>query len=279
MNDIHPTAVIAPGVKIGNNVRIGAYTVIQDDCVLEDDCWIDANVKIGRWTSIGRRSRIYFGALVGDDPQDHRFREGTRASTRIGNDVTIREYVTIHRSPFENGVTSIGDGTLLMAFVHVGHDARIGNRVTAANHTAFSGHVVVGDGAVLSGYVLIHQFCRIGEIAMVGGRTIIRQDIPPYCMLAENEHICGPNVVGLRRNGFNSEQRGIIRHIIKEYFFRRLNAANALEKIEREYAASPEAMNFVRFIRGTERGIMPGDPALIALSGNHLHDHDEEDNS
>ena len=276
MNEIHPTAVIDPSVKIGDNVRIGPYTVIQGDCVIGDNAWIDANVKIGRWTTIGAGTRIYFGALVGDDPQDHRFKEGTRAYTKIGSDATIREYVTIHRSPFPEGETVVGDGTLLMAFVHVGHDARIGSRVTAANHTSFSGHVVVGDGAVLSGFVLIHQFCRIGEIAMVGGRTIIRQDIPPYCMLAENEHICGPNVVGLRRNGFDAEQRGIIRHIIKDYFFRRLNAANALEKIEQEYAASPEARHFVDFIRRTERGIMPGDPALIAIGGSHLQDHDEE---
>ena len=276
MNEIHPTAVIDPSVKLGKNVRIGPYTVIQGDCTIGDDVWIDANVKIGRWTAIGAGSRIYFGALVGDDPQDHRFKEGTRAYTRIGSGTTIREYVTIHRSPFPEGETVVGDGTLLMAFVHVGHDARFGNRVTAANHTSFSGHVIVGDGAVLSGFVLIHQFCRIGEIAMVGGRTIIRQDIPPYCMLAENEHICGPNVVGLRRNGFDSDTRAVIRHIIKDYFFRRLNAANALEKIEQEYADSPEARHFVDFIRRTERGIMPGDPALIAIGGSHLQDHDEE---
>ena len=278
MNEIHPTAVIDPSVKLGKNVRIGPYTVIQGDCTIGDDVWIDANVKIGRWTTVGEGSRIYFGALVGDDPQDHRFKEGTRAYTRIGCDTTIREYVTIHRSPFPEGETTVGDGTLLMAFVHVGHDARIGNRVTAANHTSFSGHVVVGDGAVLSGFVLIHQFCRIGEIAMVGGRTIIRQDIPPYCMLAENEHICGPNVVGLRRNGFDPEQRAVIRRIIKDYFFRRLNAANALEKIGQEYPDSPEARCFVDFIRRTERGIMPGDPALIALGGSHLQDHEEEMN-
>ena len=276
MNDIHPTAVIAPGVKLGDRVRIGPYAIIQEDCEIGDDCWIVAHVKIGRWTTVGARTRIYFGALVGDDPQDHRFKEGTRAYTRIGADATIREYVTIHRSPFPEGETTVGDGTLLMAFVHVGHDARIGNRVTAANHTSFSGHVVVGDGAVLSGFVLIHQVCRIGEIAMVGGRTIIRQDIPPYCMLAENEHICGPNVVGLRRNGFTPEQRSVIRRIIKDYFFRRLNAANALERIGEQYPDSPEARNFVEFIRRTERGIMPGDPALIALGGSHLQDHEEE---
>ena len=271
--EIHPTAVIAPGVKIGQSVRIGAHTIIEPDCEIGDDCMIDANVKIGRWTTIGARSRIYFGAVVGDDPQDHRFREGTVAFTRIGSDVTLREYVTIHRSPFAGGETIVGDGTLLMAFVHLGHDVRIGKRVTAANHTALSGHVVVGDGAVLSGYVLVHQFCRIGSLTMVGGRTIIRQDIPPFCMLAENECICGPNVVGLRRAGFDSARRLLIRRAIKSYFFRGLNSANALEVIDGFTGESADLKLFTDFIRHTDRGIMPGDPKLIAL----VHHHEEED--
>ncbi len=276
MTTIHPTAVIAPGVRIGRDVTIGPYTIIDSDCEIGDDCWIDGNVKIGRWTTIGPRSRVYFGALVGDDPQDHRFRPGVRAATRIGADVTLREYVTIHRSPFEDGVTSVGDGTLLMAFVHVGHDARIGNRVTAANHTAFSGHVIVEDGAVLSGYVLIHQFCRIGAIAMVGGRTIIRQDIPPFCMLAENECICGCNVIGLRRNGFDSARRLAVKHAVKTYFFRGLNGSNALEQMVQDAPGNADVAHLVDFIRHTERGIMPGDPELAAL-GNHMADETEED--
>ena len=262
---VHPTAVVAPGVKLGKNVHIGPYTVIEPDCVIGDDCWIDAHVKIGRWTTIGARSRIYFGALVGDDPQDHRFVPDTFAPTTIGCDTTLREYVTIHRSPFEGRPTSVGDGTLLMAFVHVGHDARIGNRVTAANQTAFSGHVIVEDGAVISGYVLVHQFCRIGSLAMIGARTIIRQDIPPFCMLAENECICGPNVVGLRRAGFDNARRFAIRKAVKTYFFKGLNGANALEEIAAENPENPDIEHFIRFIRSTDRGIMPGDPALKAL--------------
>ena len=208
---IHPTAVIAPSARIGRDVHIGPYSVIGEDTVIGDDCWIDAHVKISDQTTLGPRCRVYFGALIGEEPQDHRFRPGTRASTVIGAETTLREYVTIHRSPFEGGTTSVGDRTLLMAFVHVGHDARIGSRVTVANQTAISGHVVIEDGAVLSGYILIHQFCRIGALAMVGGRTIVRQDIPPFCMLAENECICGPNTIGLRRAGYESAQRMAIR--------------------------------------------------------------------
>lgn len=278
MEGIHPTAVIGKNVKLGRNVRIGAYTIISDDCELGDDCWIDANVKIGRWTTIGAGTRIYFGALVGDDPQDHRFKEGTKAFTRIGSNVTLREYVTIHRSPFEGGVTSIGDGTLLMAFVHVGHDAQIGRNVTAANHTSFSGHVIVEDGAVLSGYILVHQFCRIGAIAMVGARVIIRQDIPPYCMLAENERVVGPNVIGLRRSGFDSERRLIVRKAIKSFFFRGLNTTSALEEISREFPDSADVAHFVEFIRSTGRGIMPGDEDIARLAKHNINDDDPEVN-
>ena len=272
---IHPTAVIAPNVQIGKDVHIGAYTVIEPDCIIGDNCWIDAHVKIGRWTTIGAGTRIYFGALVGDDPQDHRFKAGTYAPTVIGSNTTIREYVTIHRSPFEGRKTSVGDHTLLMAFVHVGHDACIGNHVTAANQTAFSGHVIVGDGAVVSGYVLVHQFCRIGALAMIGARTIIRQDIPPYCMLAENECVCGPNVVGLRRAGFDNSRRFAIRQAVKTFFFKGLNSSNAIDEILAAHPDNPDITLFTDFIRSTERGIMPGDPKLKALGTNDVSGDEE----
>ncbi len=263
--DIHPTAVIAPSSHIGNGVHIGPYSFIGEETVIGDDCWIDAHVKIADRTTLGSRCRVYFGALIGEEPQDHRFRPGTKANTVIGSDTTLREYVTIHRSPFEGGTTIVGNGTLLMAFVHIGHDARIGNNVTVANQTAVSGHVIIEDNAVLSGYILIHQFCRIGALAMVGARTIVRQDIPPYCMLAENGCICGPNTVGLRRGGYNSDQRLALRKAIKTFFFHGLNVANALTVIENMPEKLPELEHFVKFIRATERGIMPGDPELIGL--------------
>lgn len=269
---IHPTAIIDPGARLGQNVSVGPYSVIESDCEIGDDVWIDSHVKVARYTSIGSGCRIYKGVLVGEEPQDHRFKEGTVAHTVIGANTTLREYVTIHRSPFEGGTTSVGEGALLMAFCHVGHDARIGIHVTAANHTAFSGHVIVEERAVLSGYVLIHQFCRIGKLAMIGGRTIIRQDVPPFCLLAENETVCGPNVVGLRRAGYDSDRRLAIKNAIRSYFFRGLNGRNALELIDSANPGNPDVGEFVNFIRASERGIMPGDPALIALGTHALEE-------
>ena len=108
---IHPTAIVSPKAEIGNNVEIGPYTVIEDDVKIGDDCYIDAHVKIGQYTTIGPRCRIYFGVYIGE-PQDHRFTPGTVAWTTVGADTTIREYVTIHRSPFAERYTRIGSGTL-----------------------------------------------------------------------------------------------------------------------------------------------------------------------
>ncbi len=266
MPEIHPTAVVDPKAELGRNVSIGPYSVVEGDCVIGDDCVIDAHVKIARHTTVGAGSRIYFGAVIGDDPQDHRFVPGVRAFTRIGENVTLREYVTIHRSPFADAVTSVGDGTLLMAFVHVGHDARIGRRVTVANNSVFAGHVIVEDGAVVSAYVLVHQFCRIGAYCMIGGRTLVRQDVPPFCMLGEDNTVCGPNVVGLRRAGFDDARRLNIRKIIKRFFFRGLNAAQALDEIAGEFPGDADAEAFCSFVNNSKRGIMPGNPALARIA-------------
>ena len=259
---IHPTAVVSPNAEIGKNVEIGPYAIIDDDVRIGDDCFIDAHVKIGQYTTIGPRCRIYFGAFVGAEPQDHRF----QSYTEIGSDTVIREYVTIHRPPFEFLKTTIGNHVLLMAFVHLGHDVIIGDRVTIANNTALSGHVQVGPGAVISGFVLVHQFCRIGALAMIGPTARIGQDIPPFCMLRETNFITGPNTIGLRRAGMSNEQRLAIRKAIRTFFFEGLNAKNALEQIEREEKLLPEVRMFVNFIKESHRGIMPGNPKFVGIS-------------
>ncbi len=256
---IHPTAVVSPKAEIGNNVEIGPYSVIESDVKIGDNTFIDAHVKIARFTTIGPRCRIYYGALVGEEPQDHRFYKGLVSSTEIGSDTVIREYVTIHRPPFESFKTVIGNHVLLMGFVHVAHDVIIGDRVTIANHTALTGHVQVGSGAVLSGYVKIHQFCRIGALAMIGAGCLIGQDVPPFCMLRETNFITGPNTIGLRRAGMGNDQRMAIKHAIKTFFFHGLNAKNAIETLEKE-GLTPETQMFVSFIKASNRGIMPGNP-------------------
>ena len=263
---IHPTAVVSPKAEIGKNVEIGPYAVIEDDVKIGDDCHIDAHVKICQYTTVGARCRIYFGALVGAEPQDHRFYKGLCSYCEIGSDTVIREYVTIHRPPFEFLKTVVGNHVLLMAFVHVAHDVIIADHVTIANHTAITGHVQIGEGAVLSGYSKIHQFCRIGSLCMIGAGCMISQDVPPFCMLRETNVVTGPNTIGLRRAGFSNEKRLAVRRAIKTFFFEGLNTKNALDQIERSGELEPEIRHFVNFIKESKRGIMPGNPKYAGLS-------------
>ena len=155
---IHPTAIVSPDAQIGKNVEIGPYAVIEDNVKIGDNCYIDAHVKICRYTTIGSDCCIYMNALVGAEPQDHRFYRGLVSYCEIGHHTVIREFVTIHRPPFEQLKTIVGNYVLLMAFVHVAHDVVIGDHATIANHTQLSGHVQVGDGAVMSGFVMVHQY-------------------------------------------------------------------------------------------------------------------------
>lgn len=251
---IHSTAVVYEGAKIGENVEIGPYCIVEDNVTIGDNCYLDGHVKISRYTTIGDNCRIYFGALVGEEPQDHRFYKGIISYTEIGNNTVIREYVNIHRPPFEGVKTVIGSHCLLMAFVHIAHDVVIGDRVTIANHTALSGHVEVEDGAVVSGYILVHQFCRIGALSMVGPSSKIRQDVPPYCLMGEESKIYGPNTVGLRRAGISQKGRTAIKKAIKTFYFSGLNTSNAIEEI-RKGEITPEIEHFIDFVKSSKRGV------------------------
>ena len=257
---IHATAIIHPEAIIGQNVEIGPYSVIEQDVTIGDNCYIDAHVKISRYTTMGDRCRIYYGALVGEEPQDHRFYAGIVSYTEIGSDTVVREYVTIHRPPFEEQKTIVGNHCLLMGFVHIAHDVVLADHVTIANNTILAGHIQVEEGAVISGHVMIHQFCKIGKLAMVGPGLKIIQDIPPFCLVGDNGYVFGPNVVGLRRAGLTGIQRKSIRSAIKTFFFKEMNSNNACEVIEK-MEKTQEVDHFVDFIKASTRGILPGRPS------------------
>jgi len=266
MTNIHPTAVVSPQAQLGRDVTIGPYSIVEDNVILGDNCYLDAHVKVARYTTIGADCRIYYGALVGEEPQDHRFRPGLVSYTVIGDHTVIREYVTIHRPPFEGLKTVVGNYVLLMAFAHVAHDVVIDDRVTVANQTALSGHVHLAFGSIISGYVLMHQFCRVGRLAMVGAGNMLVQDVPPFCLLEKNGYICGPNTVGLRRAGLTVEQRNAIRRAVKLFFFNGLNTTNAIEKILEE-PPTPEVREFCDFITASKRGVVSGNPHSMMRHG------------
>ena len=102
-SQIHPTAVVAPGVVIGNNVTLEPYAVIQSpQVILEDNVTIKSHAYIDGNTTIGAGTTVYPGAIIGTKTQDLKFR-GEKTFVKIGKNCDIRECVTINASCQENG--------------------------------------------------------------------------------------------------------------------------------------------------------------------------------
>ena len=93
-----------------------------------------------------------------------------------------------------------------MAYVHMAHDVVIHDCAILANGVTFAGHVIVEDYANVGGLSAIHQFVRIGKHAMVGSRSVIKQNVLPFSITA-SEHVAqvyGANRVGLQRRGLSA---------------------------------------------------------------------------
>lgn len=215
---IHPTAIISPEAKIGQNVSIGAFSIIDATVTIGDHCTIDPHVWITGKTVIGEHNFIGYGSQIGGLPQDTSFDPSTDSGTIIGNHNTIREHVTIHRSTAAGKNTSVGDKNFLMINTHLAHDVQIGNHNTIANNCMLAGHIHMGSFCFLGGGAGFHQFIKIGDYAIVQGNASISKDIPPYCMAHAYNQLAGLNVIGLRRAGFDATTRAEIKQAYKLLF-------------------------------------------------------------
>ena len=200
---IDPTAVVHPKAKVHATARIGPYAVVDADVTLGPECELGPHVYITGATVIGARNRFHAGCVIGDAPQDLKYK-GEPSGVRIGDGNVFREHVTVHRSVNAREATVIGNGCLLMASCHVGHNTALGNHVILANGALLAGYVIVGDRAFLSGNCMVHQFTRVGELAMMQGGAGISKDLPPFTIARGDNRSGGLNVVGLRRAGVSS---------------------------------------------------------------------------
>ncbi|MCF6279793.1 MAG: acyl-ACP--UDP-N-acetylglucosamine O-acyltransferase [Flavobacteriaceae bacterium] len=253
-----PLAYIHPQAKIARNVVVEPFTTIHHNVKIGSGTWIGSNVTIMEGARIGKNCRIFPGAVISAIPQDLKF-EGEDSLTIIGNDVTIRECVTINRGTNASGKTIIGDNCLLMATSHIAHDCAIGESSIIVNGVALAGHVIIGKHSIIGGLSAIHQFIQIGDYAMVSGGSLVRKDVPPYAKAAKEPlSYVGINSIGLRRKGFSTEKIREIQNIFRVLYQKNYNTSQALGILEAEFEATTERDNIIQFIRNSQRGIMKG---------------------
>lgn len=215
---IHPTAVIHPEAELHPTVRVGAYAVIGPKVKVGPETIISHHVVLEGHTEIGARNHLFPGAAIGLEPQDIKY-DGSPSLVKIGDDNQIREYVTIHRATGAGEATLLGNGNMLMAYVHVGHNCVIEDQVIISNTVALAGHVHIESKARLSGVLGVHQFVHIGRYAMVGGMSRIDRDVPPYMLVEGNpSRVRALNLVGLKRAGLMEMEEGRIYQSLKKAF-------------------------------------------------------------
>jgi UDP-N-acetylglucosamine acyltransferase len=252
---IHSSAFIHPSSKLAQGITIGPFTTIGPDVQIGEGTIIGPNVLIEAGTIIGKNCEIFHGASLGGKPQIINFKN-VPAKVEIGDGTVIREYVTIHRSGSENGVTRVGEGCLLMAYSHLGHDCEIGDQVVIVNSTSLAGHVIVEDKVFISALVGVHQFVRIGRYAMVAGLAGVNQDVMPFSTVEGNRaRLLGANAIGLKRANFKPDVRAAIKKALKFIAQPELNTKQAIEKIEAEIEVFDEINYLIKFIRNSSRGV------------------------
>lgn len=253
-----PLAYVHPGAKIAKNVVIEPFTTIHNNVVIGEGTWIGSNVTIMEGARIGKNCNIFPGAVISAIPQDLKFQDED-TTAEIGDNVTIREYVTVNRGTVDRGKTVIGNNCLIMAYSHIAHDCIVGNNCIFSNSSTLAGHCTVGDYVILAGMTAVHQFCMIGNHAFVTGGSLVRKDVPPFVKAArEPLSYVGINSIGLRRRGFDTEQIREIQNIYRILYQKSYNNSQAAQIIEAEMEATPERDEILQFIKNSKRGIMKG---------------------
>ncbi|MDD5449685.1 MAG: acyl-ACP--UDP-N-acetylglucosamine O-acyltransferase [Candidatus Omnitrophica bacterium] len=256
---IHATAIVDKNAKLAEDVEVGPYAIIGPNVEIDAGTRIAAHCVIDGWTSIGKNCNIAPSAVIGGRPQDLKY-TGKRSFVKIGNNNTIREFVTINRATGEDAATKIGSNNLIMAYAHIAHECALGNNLVIANAVELAGHITVEDGAILGGMAGVHQFVHIGKLAIIGGCTKVVKHIPPFALAdGHPAKIYGLNIIGLNRAGISDESKAALKRAFKLLFNSGLSLPHALSEIEKNVRPSSEVKYLINFLKtvksNTKRGV------------------------
>ena len=258
---IHATALVDPNAELDTTVEVGAYSIVGPHVKIGAGTRIGSHVVIDGHTTIGRDNVFYQFSSIGGAPQDKKY-AGEPTRLDIGDRNMVREFCTFNVGTAQDeGVTRLGSDNWIMAYVHIAHDCQIGNNTIFANNASLAGHVHVGDWVILGGFAGVHQFCKIGPHAMVGMKTSLTQDVPPFVMSSGNPaEAHGINSVGLQRRGFSPNQIKAIRNAYRILYKSGMTLEQAKLELANEESDSGDAAEYLKLIRtfldGASRGIV-----------------------
>ncbi|WP_447009559.1 UDP-N-acetylglucosamine acyltransferase [Saccharothrix hoggarensis] len=193
-NRIHPTAIVADGVVLGDDNIIGPYTVIAGPCRIGDGNYIGPHVSIG-----GPPEYLGSPHLAGWDGE-----QSDGPGVVIGDNNRIREFVTVNQGVHE--ATALGSGNYLMGRAHLGHDVVVDDGAVISSAVQLAGHCRVWSFANIGIGTVVHQRTAIGPGAMVGMGSAVRKEVGAFTIAVGNPaRVTGLNTIGLNRRGCDDD--------------------------------------------------------------------------
>ena len=204
---IHPTAVVHPSARVGQNASIGAYVVIEADVQIGDNCTllpyvaVYRSVKIGRnffahshvavreYCEIGNNVLLHNHVVIGSDgfgfAKDNNGRWQKILQTGkvvIEDDVEVQANSCIDRASM--GETRIGRGTKIDNLVQVAHNCTVGENSMLCSQVGVAGSTELGKNVVLAGQAGVAGHCKVGDGVIVTAKSGTHGDIPAGAMVS-----------------------------------------------------------------------------------------------
>jgi UDP-N-acetylglucosamine acyltransferase len=187
-NYIHPTAIVDPSVKLGNNNYIGPFCYITGD------------------TTIGDNNRFEAYCSVGTPPEHRDYFDNGGSELIIGNNNTFREYCSINLGTTQP--TKLGNNITMLRNSHVGHDCTLEDKVNLSCNVVLGGHCYLMEGCNFGLNSSCHQFSIIGAYSMVGMGCVIwkgNKIRPGKTYVGNPAKLIGENNIGLERNNITPQ--------------------------------------------------------------------------
>jgi len=250
---IHPTAIVHAEAQLDPTVEVGPYSIIDAHVVLGAGCRVGPHVYLTGHTKIGANNIFHAGCVIGDAPQDLKYKDAP-TRLRIGDNNVFREQVTVHRSNKLEEDTVVGSNNFLMGNSHVAHNCTLGDHIILANGALLAGHVTIDDRVFISGNCMVHQFVRVGTLALMQGGARISKDLPPFTIARGANGICGLNTIGLRRAGIKADERLELKKLYHALFRSGKNLSAAVTEAK-FFFTSPSAKILLNFLAASKRGV------------------------
>lgn len=196
---LHASASISSDAQLGSSVRVGAHAVIEDGAVLAENVTVGAGTFIGKGSTVGKgsvlhpnvtllhgcsigdRTEIHSGAVIGSD--GFGFAPGPQGwekihqlgGVRIGNRVSVGACTTIDRGALED--TVISDGVILDNHIQVAHNVTIGSDTAIAGCTGIAGSTSIGANCRIGGAVSIVGHISICDDVLVTANSFVNRSV------------------------------------------------------------------------------------------------------